>query len=163
MREERRGGKGAARLSAESACHSATPASDGRQLLLHLYCGPWPLVTTVLSDWYLAGYFPPQHLICACGGNPGPGWGWVSPVFPWFLLKTNPSSRCRHGASLSRSWVHADTCFFTQWVGVEGEKAGEKEGEGGEQCGLGRLRHPPHAQAHPRPNSALGGACSQHK
>lgn len=22
------------------------------------YCGPWPLVTTVLSDWYLAIFHP---------------------------------------------------------------------------------------------------------
>lgn len=74
------------------------PASDGRRLALLLL---WALAAsnTVQPDWCLATSTPALDLCLRWQPRPLDRGG--GPASPWLLLKTSPSSRCGHRASLS--------------------------------------------------------------
>ena len=91
--------QGALPGTTQSPCPARQPpASDGRRLALLLL---WALAAsnTVQPDWCLATSTPALDLCLRWQPRPLDRGG--GPASPWLLLKTSPSSRCGHRASLS--------------------------------------------------------------
>lgn len=100
-------------------------------------CEPWPLASTVQPAWSLAIPHPSTR----SGGNPSPGWRWVSPELPLVPSEGQPCPGVATGPAFLSSWVRGGCLLPLQRVGVEGEEAGEGR-RGGGQCGLRRSRAP---------------------